>query len=89
MLNSLLYIVLRVEREQKRRKILSNIVALAVLIVGILFCGSIFTVMLFSLVAFVKMNGWVAVAISGSIVLPLAYAYGCLAQKLGVKMELS
>jgi len=70
------------------RKILSNIVAFAVLIVGILFFGSVFTVMLFSLVAFVKMNVWLAVAISGSIVLPVVYVYGCLAEKLGVKMEL-
>ena len=70
------------------RKILSNIVALAVLIVGILFFGSVFTVMLFSLVAFVKMNVWLAAVISGSIVLAGAYGYGGLAKKLGVKMEL-
>ena len=72
----------------KMRKTLSNIVALAVLIVGILFFGSVFTVMLFSLVAFAKMNGWLAVAISASTVLPGAYVYGGLAKKLGVKMEL-
>ncbi|MCK4668804.1 hypothetical protein E3J49_01935 [Candidatus Bathyarchaeota archaeon] len=72
----------------KMRKTLSNIVALAVLIVGILFFGSVFTVMLFSLAVFVKMNVWLAVAISASTVLLGAYVYGCLAKKLGVKMEL-
>lgn len=71
-----------------KKKWLSNIVALAVLIGGILFFGSVFTVMLFSLVAFAKMNGWLAVAISGSTVLPVAYVYGCLAKKIGVKLEL-
>ena len=70
------------------RKILSNIVVLVVLIGGILFFGSIFTVMLFSLVAFAKMNGLLAVVISGSIVLPGVYVYGGLAKKLGVKLEL-
>lgn len=70
------------------RKILSNIVALAVLIAGILFCGLLYFVMAFSLVAFVKINGWLAFVISGSTVLIVGYAYGCLAKKLGVSMEL-
>jgi hypothetical protein len=69
------------------RKILSNIVALAVLIVGILFCGLLYFVMALFLV-FAGINGLLAVAISVSIALAVGYAYGCLAKKLGVKMEL-
>jgi hypothetical protein len=72
----------------KMRKILSNIMFLAVLIVGILFFGSVFTVMFFSLAVFINMNRWVALAFSGSTALVGAYVYGCLAKKLGVKMEL-
>jgi len=70
------------------RKILSNIVALAVLIVILLFCGAVYFVMAFSLVAFVKMNGWLAVAISCVASGSLAVMSGCLAKKLGVKLEL-
>jgi len=70
------------------RKILSNIVALAVLIVILLFCGLLYFVMVFFLVAFAKMNGWLAVAISGVASGSLAVMSGCLAKKIGVKMEL-
>ena len=71
-----------------KKKWLSNIVALAVMIVLILFCGLLYFVMAFSLVAFVNMNGWLAVAISGSTALAVAYVCGCLAKKVGVKLEL-
>jgi len=73
------------------RKILSNIVAFAVLIVGILFCGLLYFVMVFSLIVLftiAKMNTLLAFPISVSIALAVAYVYGCLAKKLGVKMEL-
>jgi hypothetical protein len=70
------------------RKIMSNIVALAVLIVLILFCGSVFTITLFSLVAFARMNGWLALVISWVTAGSLAFACGNLAKTLGVKLEL-
>lgn len=70
------------------RKILSNIVALAVLIVGILFCCLLYLTMVFFLMAIVKMNCWLAFVISGSIVSIVAYVYGSVAKELGVKLEL-
>ena len=70
------------------RKILSNIVALAVLIVILLSCGLLYVVMSFSLMAFVKMNGLLAVAISCVASGSLAVMSGCLAKKIGVKLEL-
>jgi len=86
----------RAEREQKIRKIkmgkiLSNIMALAVLIVGILFCLLLYLVMVFFLIVLFtigKINTWLAIPISFAIVLTVGIAYGCLAKKLGVKMEL-
>ncbi|MCK4434037.1 hypothetical protein KAU92_01005 [Candidatus Bathyarchaeota archaeon] len=71
-----------------KNKIVSNIVALAVLIVILLFCGLLYFVMAFSLVAFAKMNGLLAVAISCVASGSLAVMCGCLAKKIGVKMEL-
>lgn len=72
----------------KMRKTLSNIVALAVLIAILLFCGLLYFVMAFSLVAFFKVNGWLAVAISCVASGSLAVMCGCLAKKIGVKLEL-
>jgi hypothetical protein len=69
-----------------KNKILSNIMALAVLIGGILFCGLLYLTMTFLLVAFAKMNGWLAFTISGASVLLFAFAYGTVAKKLGIKM---
>jgi len=69
------------------KKILSNIVAIAVLIGILLFSAGLYYVMAFSLVAFAKVNGLLAVVISGVTSFMFGAMCGPLAQKLGIKLE--
>lgn len=76
------------KRGKKMRKTLSNIGAFVVLVLMILFFGSLYIVMTFLLAVVVKLNVWLAVAVSGGISLSLAYACACLIKKIGIKLEL-
>jgi hypothetical protein len=73
---------------KKMRKTLSNIGAFVVLVLMILFFGSLYIVMTFLLAVVVKLNVWLAVAISGGISLSLAYACACLVKKTGIQLKL-
>lgn len=70
------------------RKALSNIASFVVLVLMILFFGSLYILMTIIAVGVFKVNVWLAMAVNGGILLSLAYACGCLLKKIGIKLEL-
>lgn len=70
------------------RKTLSNIGAFVVLVLMILFFGSLYMVMTFLLAVVVKLNVWLAIVISAGTSFSLGAACVCLVKKIGIKLEL-